>query len=265
VGSLTGVDLKIERAEKHIAEFEAAQKTFIEDADTYVIRPQEDPVSGDLVHRVFIDADREAAGLQRLAVIAGDAIHNLRCALDYLAFQLVESGGGKTHAGTMFTVFKNAQSSWRSRDGAGIHGADPNAIFLWKRMKPYAGGNPRLWALHRLDILDKHQLLLAVNTKPSHVGVQNRWMARQIRLFYPKTTGRERLVDGAEVYRVTAADRGSPENETDPQFFFDVAFGETEVFAGKLIFASLIELRDFVRRVEAAFAQYVYPDIDLTP
>ena len=53
------------------------------------------------------------------------------------------------------------------------------------------------------------------------------------------------LKDGAEVFRVAAAARGS-DMDMNPQFIFEVAFGEGEVVKGKPLIETLHELAQFV-------------------
>jgi hypothetical protein len=77
---LIGPRLKVRRANEHIEELDAARQDFI-DTDPYVTFSENDPETGDLVYKVTVEP-HAAEGLRDLSVIAGDAVHNLRSALE---------------------------------------------------------------------------------------------------------------------------------------------------------------------------------------
>ena len=106
-----------------------------------------------------------------LAVIAG-GLHNLRSALDHLAWALVlENGGepGDTDPKTQFPIFLNPpksktgqpkQVTIRAKDG----GPSLAATTILEMLQPYNGGHeanspPPLWLLRCLSNIDKHQTL----------------------------------------------------------------------------------------------------------
>jgi len=97
-----------------------------------------------------------------IALIVGDAIHNLKSALDiaYRETIRVLSPNGFT-AKTKFIVGNNRrhlESSLTKTAKIGPH--SPLFDFLVERVKSYKGGDSDIYALHKLDIDDKHHLLI---------------------------------------------------------------------------------------------------------
>ena len=100
---------------------------------------------------------------ERISLIVGDCLQNLRTSLDYLVWELVLAAGntpGKKH---MFPVcltpdgFKSAESRGQ------LQGVDGAAITLIKSFQPYLDGQPSATCLAILDELtniNKHRRLL---------------------------------------------------------------------------------------------------------
>jgi hypothetical protein len=103
----------------------------------------------------------------RFSVMVGDVFHNLRSALDQLAFQLgkLELGGVEPPRRTEFPIFKDKDEFLRTTRGGGLnkiaalsqrHQALIQALQPYHRRKK-ALGHP-LWVLHEFSNLDKHRL-----------------------------------------------------------------------------------------------------------
>lgn len=88
-------------------------------------------------------------------LIVGDAIHNMRAALDLMAVELVTLNG-KSGKGVCFPFSADAASLDGAIKSKNFQKASSAAIALLKATKPYYGGNDLLRALHDLDIQDKH-------------------------------------------------------------------------------------------------------------
>jgi hypothetical protein len=89
---IRGVCLKIERAKEHIRDLDAAIGDFLRD-EPYRLGAKPHPVA-EIKHTTLYVAEVKPI-TSRLSLLIGDAIHNLRSALDHLAWQLVEGGGGR--------------------------------------------------------------------------------------------------------------------------------------------------------------------------
>ena len=91
-----------------------------------------------------------------------EIIHNLRCALDYLVFQLVilKTGAQPTTNKTQFPIFKS-QSGFDSRGiSQMLRGVGANAVALIQSLQPFATGEDvrsPLWHLSEFSNWDKHR------------------------------------------------------------------------------------------------------------
>src|SRR5580658_7083077 len=151
--------LKINRAKKHITDFDAARLAI---PDRYVSTIEIHPEHGGI--SIKYDLPEEEDLLSGLAVIAGDAIHNLRSALDYAWVGTIERFfPGTSEPYAKFPIRETEIDVRGALNGRGIEFSVPN---LFKRVvhdiKPYRGGNDGLYRLHCLDIADKHYLLIPV-------------------------------------------------------------------------------------------------------
>jgi hypothetical protein len=93
--------LKIEWAEKHIMQLYLMFRNFSE-TDFYTLSVKEDP--GKLTHSLDFDMNLAALNFEYAALIIGDALHNLRSALDHLYYQVVLACGGKPTKWTIFPI-----------------------------------------------------------------------------------------------------------------------------------------------------------------
>jgi hypothetical protein len=89
----------------------------------------------------------------------GDAAHNLRTALDLLAGDLVHLNG-KSTKGVYFPFANDEIGLDEQIKDKHFDRAAADVIDLLKTLKPFKGGDDLLRALHDLDILDKHQLIV---------------------------------------------------------------------------------------------------------
>lgn len=163
--------LKIRRAKKHIADFTAAVIA-LEDTCTATIEHHAEGGES-LIHE--IPNPRET--LDDLALITGDALHNMRSALDF-AWHSTISGflPDKITNKTKFPVRRTRQDV----EGA-LHGieVDTRCIPLFecimRDIQPYEGGhNEVAWTLNNIDNSDKHVLLLGLNPVAHITGITRR-------------------------------------------------------------------------------------------
>jgi hypothetical protein len=152
----TGVRIKIERAKEHVRSLKELVRGF-QQSEPYRIIAEDDPDTGDLVFKVKVSGQPPPYW----GAIAGDAIHNLRSSLDLLVCELVRANGKEVTDSTGFLISKSAKAFESGHLGK-IKGAPKDAMRLIKEVKPYKGGDEAFWRLHRLDIADKHKLLIPV-------------------------------------------------------------------------------------------------------
>jgi len=159
----------------------------------------------------------------QLSAVAGDALQNLRSALDHLAWKLVEAGGGVLGKHTSFPIFDTETEYLDPKYGAArkIRGMHEMAAEAINQMKPYATGNRTLWILHRLNNIDKHRLLLTAGH--TNVAFLIRRGDQSISAGLPSKDGRILKV-GDELFTVAGS-----ELDQDIQFVIDVALDEPEI------------------------------------
>ena len=119
--------------------------------------------------------DKFAEPPSDLSLLAGDAIHNARSALDHLGFSLALHGANSS--GIALTDEEMAHIQFPITDSLArfetqikrgrLKGVDQRAIAMIRVRQPFQtitppiGQNP-LWLVHRLDINDKHRELMFV-------------------------------------------------------------------------------------------------------
>jgi hypothetical protein len=145
---------KTERAKKHILDLQRALQAFLDTRPYEVVREHKAD-TGEYIYRVA----RIAPTPPDIMLIAGDAIHNLRSALDYTVWEVAEIHS-RTHPKLGgYPIFKDLQT-YETEKARRIEGVDPISEKLIDGTKPYKGGNDLFWTLHELDNIDKHRVLV---------------------------------------------------------------------------------------------------------
>jgi hypothetical protein len=250
---LSGARLKLERADKHIADLNAAITAF-RSTNPYKVGSKHDLKQDAPLYFMEEVADVPDA----IRLIVGDAIHNLRSALDHIAMQLWIAGGrlGNVKA-VAFPIFDSAAKY--VTEGAGkIKGARPDAIKVIDAIEPYHGGNGHaLWILQELNNIDKHRLLVLVGAALCSIDatasinriiksmgggeadMQTNYTMRAPRgLKVPLNVGDELFVTFA----------GTPMDEK-VDFTFEIAFGEQQLFHGHAIVPTLHKLARLIEHI----------------
>jgi hypothetical protein len=165
----------------------------------------------------------------------GDCVHNLRSALDLLAVELVRANGGTPGDYTAFPVgsdYRHFQTSAIRR----VNGASTKAIDLICRLKPYRRQDSLIYRLHRLDIADKHQLIIPVAAAHKMFGVQyhvtdeaTRHMPKGPMTWGEPPDRKFPLKNGDEIFSYSKV-RLPFEDQSEFEHAFEMAFGEGQVF-----------------------------------
>ncbi|MCL4679152.1 MAG: hypothetical protein KJ017_11245 [Alphaproteobacteria bacterium] len=150
--------LKIERASEHI---EDIKKVLRDDPPfSYVVQ------SNTHIKRRQALVKRNTASIERIAIISGDAIHNLRAALDHVYWQIVSPHvtDPRARKGIQFPFSDTAgrlNEAVSSRSAEKVSAGFFNCLI---DLKPYLeyGGNKPLALIHAMDVEDKHKLLIPV-------------------------------------------------------------------------------------------------------
>jgi hypothetical protein len=165
---LTGVDLKLKRAKAHLADLKQAIGKRL-DPNLYRFELQRDPQSGKHV----LSAHDVPAVDPEWSLEIGEILFNLRSALDHLAWQLVlldgrEEPGEHTQFPIRETPFSKKGTLTPTRLVPEI--TDPQILRALEEVQPYYGPDlapaeytsSPLWQVHKLNIIDKHRLLLVI-------------------------------------------------------------------------------------------------------
>lgn len=161
-----GSRLKLRRAKRHLIELENITRELPRrQGYNFVVGPKADTGQFQLITMPIQSMPME------YSMVVGDAIHNLRSLLDHVAVALVAPplGTGKANdayfpTGVDKSAFIDARDGFtrteRKRVSGKMEGASADALSLVEELEPYGGGKNSLRALHDLDILDKHKLIV---------------------------------------------------------------------------------------------------------
>jgi len=159
--SFTSAYLKIERAKKHINNLCGLLNDFCS-ADSYSVAIDKVDARYKINDLVIDIHTSESAFLSDAALIIGDAVHNLRSALDLLYYEIVLFCGGTPTKWTRFPVRDTGQELVAPLKGALESRQITSAVhdFIRDTVKPYKTGNFPIWAVDEMNVRDKHQLLI---------------------------------------------------------------------------------------------------------
>jgi hypothetical protein len=182
-------------------------------------------------------------------------------------WQLVEANGNTPNGGTEFPIFDhpvffNDPKTFKAKVRRKVDGASQPAITLIESIQPYNAGYEPLWIVHRLDIVDKHHVLLPVGAAYHSVDIGS-LMAEQMRALtgwdIPEIALGVRPADKLfplnerqEVFKVVSAAR-VPNVTHNPKFTFEIAFGDDEVVKGEPMLPTLSNLVEFVSNLIEKF------------
>jgi hypothetical protein len=159
--------VKLDRADEHFDSVRMEIEAWTENGGYAFSRTQNHDLTE---HRFHVCFNRQP-DLVRWGLIAGDCAHNLRSALDHVAWECA-SRHGEPPDGTEYPIFRDKARYLAERGAerkiAGIK--DPAIRTLieesqpWKRTSEESDRDPRgpadrnpLWILHELDRVDKHR------------------------------------------------------------------------------------------------------------
>jgi hypothetical protein len=239
---LTGCRAKIERAKKHIADFDRERLSFL-DTNPYVIIAKFNPESNttqSIMGPLPILPDG-------LATIAGDAAQNLRTALDYVAAELARANGADPRK-VYFPISESAEKYKAELDGK-TKGISAEAVKVFDLIEPYGGGHGQmLWVLHTLNNADKHRLLVSVGSN----------IARTVQMTLsatPRMFSALVHAPGLQEGLVLGEVEGNTEPDNHIKFTFDIAFGEPEILEGEYVVPTLTYFAGMVETIVNHFAE----------
>jgi hypothetical protein len=232
-----GARLKIERANEHINDLYLRWRDFSK-TGPYSVLVENDPETGDSLLRISMDQPAP----ERILLIIGDIIHNLRSALDFAMSEIEFDTVGTRDPHTSFPMRRTRNELVTAVNG-GLKKKAPKAIInhIVDAVQPYRGGmGDPLWSLHLLDIEDKHRLLIAkkdltyIRTIHCKDGTGQYFTVCEWAVIYPK----------ASTYRCTGHSNVTVANKEKASF--GIVFGDGMPLYGKPILPTLRDLSRFV-------------------
>jgi hypothetical protein len=149
--------LKVQRARTHIAELAAGIGAYLGRCPFHLIVEPFSAAPHLQMHAWTMRISEPIPFI--LSPILGDAIHNLRSALDLLACDLVRMSCANDK-GVLFPFCENAADLGDMIKRRRLHRAGRDVVDVLMSLKPYKGGNAALRAIHDLDVDDKHKALI---------------------------------------------------------------------------------------------------------
>jgi hypothetical protein len=195
--------LKLEWAQRHLDFLYSDMRAFYGNQNKPAPRDDDLETQAELVHAPF-----RPPPVVPWSLIVGDAVHNMRCALDHIAYELAIADlrhrklNRKPTRDTLFPIFVTPNKGNFERLTADI--TRPDIRQQIDALQPYDRRNP-LWMLAELSNVDKHERLNIFPAVISFTGTLNASSATQIGL----ADGRVFTVDPAT---------GQPHEELKPSF-----------------------------------------------
>jgi hypothetical protein len=171
VERLSRILLKTERAHKHIRDLKDAVNTcYAENA--YSVAGKLDPKTKKVIYYVAVEPQIPTP----ITLITGDIFHNLRTALDHLAWQLVIAAGNQPFEGSTGFPICDSATFYKSTFSGQVKGMDETVIDALRAMQMHENGRGHsFWQLHRIDKIDKHRLLIPVASRVKALNIGRHW------------------------------------------------------------------------------------------
>lgn len=236
---LIGPKLKIERAKSHIDDLQSALTAYF-GTSPYAVRRDLDP-NGKEEHLIIHSARPIPT---KIYGIVGDAIHNLRTSLDYLAVAVARANGA-VKIGDVYFPFGRDRQAFESSAKEKIKRLSPSARDMIHALQPYGGGNDFLFALHALDSSDKHQTIVPV---AAHIGGGKGFLSisQGAKVFTNVFGSLEEGIHWMTVPKGTDV-------KYDIQLATDIAFTQVQAVEGKPVMTTLEQFRDLVEGILLTF------------
>ena len=241
--------LKLDRAKQHIDDLEAAIIAFHR-TDPYPIVTEDDPQTG---RRVVKVKGKPKPIPSAIPLILGDAVHAIRTSLDHFAYAAVRNPPDPTKV--MFPIWSRdtvpPPEVLKSTIKGNLPGVSEQLRQAIYALQPYRGGNGEyLWVINRLDVIDKHRVLLVIDTYPTRFqfDVSGLFAGMDVPYDVPPIvwgikTQEPAIEDGAILYD---ADPNDFQKTKDLQFTFEIAFDEPKILKREPVVPTLRGLLDEV-------------------
>jgi hypothetical protein len=232
VASFRSSSLKMNRALDHIRELEDLIESWRR-LDSYRVSIGKEEHTRQNVLRFIVTKSLP----EDVALIIGDAIHNLRTALDHAAYELLcLSRASKKDLDQTYFPFEGDRARLEaSRKFKTIQTNNPKiAATILDIIRPYKGGNDTLWNLNKVDNHDKHRLLVP-HFQAISVTIDALRGSEQITL-------QKKFQPRARIHGSTICLPADLEIKGHREPIFDIFFGEGFPLSGQSVVEALIRM-----------------------
>lgn len=259
--SMKPIRLRMERANEHGRSLSEEISAFYETNPYEIVRkfelhtkqttiPSVDPSKG--IHEYRVAVHHEVP--DRVAILAGDILKDMRSALDYLAWQLALAQSDTPPQTTAFPIFRSENAYRRDRMRF-IGGIDAATHAAFDAVQPYHAGDKAkehpLWVLHRLANDDKHRVAHVVGSLPQGVVVDR---PKGIDFAFTMRIGP--FDEDTVVATVAVTGGAKPDTELDLLAQFAVAFGEDTPALGRHLTGEIDRIGREVDATIRSFEQF---------
>jgi hypothetical protein len=175
------IRIKTARAYEHIQDVEKRIKSFL-DSEPYKVGARPDPRFPNTVPKQLMQHYVASAKpiTTDIPLVAGEALLQMRSALDHLAWNLVEIGCAKQSITLTTTEQKqigfpiidtDSPTEYEASRKRKVKGMTQAAIDAIDATKPYKGGNDCLWRLNQLNNIDKHRFIVFAGAQLANIGI----------------------------------------------------------------------------------------------
>lgn len=231
-----GAVLKVERAHHHIEQFKDILQAYIrKNVRAATPNPKSNyrkprPIGGQVPRYT--------------PAIVGDAIHNLRVSLDHAFCALVKANGGTVDRWTTFPFGLNKQQTEATVNGRRPETRPSAQVlrYIFEEAKPYEVDGSDLYGIHKLDIADKHTVLIGTDAE---TRFQNLTFVDRLGMPINNFSGINVVIphDMPGLAAVGVANGGGA-IVRNPNATFDLCFAEGQSFGGRSILKTLQHLAE---------------------
>ena len=255
MSNFLGPRLKLQRAKHHIEDF-VAQSEALYNTNGRWFSVEHDAQT----RKRTLIANINTTVPDHFPLIIGDAIHNLRSALDHLTWDILRPHNPAPDK-IQFPFCRKAQSFESVLTNRQIKVAGKEIAQKFRDLKPYPGGNDLLYGLHVLDITDKHELIVPVRSRIGFDRLDIHDIDPSVTDFVIIKRSFDVLKDNRiAVWRYDPSlPWQDPEDPKDIEVAIQILFREKQPFAGKSVAAILRNMAIMVGQIIRDFAEPAKP------
>jgi hypothetical protein len=241
MAAFDGPKLKIRRARHHIEDARSQIGAFLA-RQPYRVQIETDP---DPAYQRLTLQSLEPLP-DEIPLVVGDAIHNLRSALDHLAGDLVRLNN-KSDKKVSWPTSRDKASLQKRIKETKMNRASDDVLKMIRGLAPYPGGNDGLIALHDMDIVDKHQIIVPISQVPRNAFHTFISEGTTITFVFSTDYSTELLTAGDTLHKFLKIPQLKEGSERVASF--DIAFADFTLFAGEPVSPWLGQVANYVEQV----------------